>query len=88
MAVTAHHLYLFLSREIASLSLSLSLSLSFTTCTVPVHVSMYMQLLFDFLAFKNEISFWRRRKTMAGLSTRTSQTYIFFSCIHVYFILS
>lgn len=27
-------------------------------------------LLFDFLAFKNDISYWRERKTMVGLSTR------------------
>ncbi|XP_041375751.1 cleft lip and palate transmembrane protein 1-like protein [Gigantopelta aegis] len=27
-------------------------------------------LLFDFLAFKNEITYWKRRKTMVGLSTR------------------
>ena len=30
-----------------------------------------IHLLFDFLAFKNEISFWRNRTTMEGLSTRT-----------------
>merc|ERR1711976_1156979 len=30
-----------------------------------------VHLLFDFLAFKNDISFWRNRKTMEGLSTRT-----------------
>lgn len=28
------------------------------------------QILFDFLAFKNDISFWRSRKSMAGLSSR------------------
>lgn len=28
-------------------------------------------LLFDFLAFKNDIHFWRQRKNMVGLSTRT-----------------
>ncbi|KAK3085426.1 hypothetical protein FSP39_003122 [Pinctada imbricata] len=27
-------------------------------------------LLFDFLAFKNDISYWRKRETMVGLSTR------------------
>ena len=31
------------------------------------------QLLFDFLAFKNDISFWRGRRSMVGLSTRTSE---------------
>ncbi|XP_022091942.1 cleft lip and palate transmembrane protein 1-like protein [Acanthaster planci] len=35
-----------------------------------VIVSMF-HLLFDFLAFKNDISYWRQRNTMAGLSTRT-----------------
>ncbi|XP_050430955.1 lipid scramblase CLPTM1L-like [Adelges cooleyi] len=30
----------------------------------------FVHLLFDFLAFKNDISFWRSRKTMAGLSSR------------------
>ncbi|KAG7161338.1 cleft lip and palate transmembrane protein 1-like protein [Homarus americanus] len=28
-----------------------------------------LHMLFDFLAFKNDISFWRTRKTMAGIST-------------------
>ncbi|XP_043921082.1 cleft lip and palate transmembrane protein 1-like protein isoform X1 [Protopterus annectens] len=27
-------------------------------------------LLFDFLAFKNDISFWKRKKTMVGMSTK------------------
>ncbi|XP_065913590.1 lipid scramblase CLPTM1L-like [Dysidea avara] len=30
----------------------------------------FFHLLFDFLAFKNDISYWRKRKTMVGLSTR------------------
>jgi len=34
-----------------------------------IFVSIF-HLLFDFLAFKNDISFWRRRKTMVGLSSR------------------
>ncbi|XP_066288715.1 lipid scramblase CLPTM1L-like [Branchiostoma lanceolatum] len=34
-----------------------------------VAVSM-LHLLFDFLAFKNDISFWRNKDTMEGLSTR------------------
>jgi len=43
-----------------------------------------VHLLFDFLAFKNDISFWRGRTNMIGLSTRTllwrafSQFVIFF----------
>ncbi|XP_014681163.1 PREDICTED: cleft lip and palate transmembrane protein 1-like protein [Priapulus caudatus] len=42
-----------------------------------------LHLLFDFLAFKNDISFWKSRKSMEGLSTRTvvwrciSQTIVF-----------
>ncbi|CAH0592273.1 unnamed protein product [Chrysodeixis includens] len=41
-------------------------------------------LLFDFLAFKNDVSFWRRKRSLAGLSARTvfwrafSQMVIFF----------
>ncbi|CAH2239482.1 jg21489 [Pararge aegeria aegeria] len=41
-------------------------------------------LLFDFLAFKNDVSFWRRKSSFAGLSARTvfwrafSQLVIFF----------
>eukprot|EP00095_Tigriopus_kingsejongensis_P010369 snap_masked-scaffold933_size79438-processed-gene-0.6 protein:Tk10369 transcript:snap_masked-scaffold933_size79438-processed-gene-0.6-mRNA-1 annotation:"hypothetical protein DAPPUDRAFT_315834" len=30
-----------------------------------------VHLLFDFLAFKNDISFWRQRQSMVGLSSRT-----------------
>uniref|UniRef100_A0A914EDK8 Lipid scramblase CLPTM1L n=1 Tax=Acrobeloides nanus TaxID=290746 RepID=A0A914EDK8_9BILA len=43
-----------------------------------------VHLLLDILSFKNDISFWRGRKTMVGLSTKTlmwrciSQTIIFF----------
>lgn len=43
-----------------------------------------IHILLDLLAFKNDISFWRGRKTMVGLSTRTllwrcfSQAVIFF----------
>ena len=32
--------------------------------------SVLAQLLFDFLAFKNDIEFWRRRDSFAGLSTK------------------
>lgn len=31
------------------------------------------QLLFDFLAFKNDISFWRKKKSMMGMSTRAGR---------------
>jgi hypothetical protein len=43
-----------------------------------------VHLLFDFLAFKNDISFWRSKRTMEGLSRKTilwrafSQSVIFF----------
>ncbi|KAI4477296.1 hypothetical protein M0804_012886 [Polistes exclamans] len=43
-----------------------------------------VHLLFDFLAFKNDVSFWRRKNNLAGLSKWTviwrafSQTIIFF----------
>jgi hypothetical protein len=44
----------------------------------------FFHLLFEFLAFKNDINFWRKRKTTVGLSVKTlawrvfSQTVIFF----------
>lgn len=28
------------------------------------------QLLFDFLAFKNDISFWKQKKSMVGMSSK------------------
>merc|ERR1712203_666168 len=43
-----------------------------------------VHLLFDFLAFKSDINFWRGKKSMEGLSRKTilwrafSQTVIFF----------
>lgn len=33
-------------------------------------VSCYLQLLFDFLAFKNDISFWKKKRSMIGMSTK------------------
>ena len=36
-----------------------------------------MQLLFDFLAFKNDVSYWRKRKTMVGLSTRVGKDCVY-----------
>lgn len=32
---------------------------------------LLFQLLFDFLALKNDVSFWRTRRTLEGLSGRT-----------------
>ncbi|CAG9796774.1 unnamed protein product [Diatraea saccharalis] len=52
--------------------------LSATVCIASCH------LLFDFLAFKNDVSFWRRKRSLAGLSARSvfwrafSQFVIFF----------
>ncbi|KAI6194608.1 Ribonuclease [Aphelenchoides besseyi] len=52
--------------------------LALTVVVATVH------LLFDFLTFKNDVSFWRGRKTMVGISTRTliwrcfSETVVFF----------
>ncbi|KAI6228637.1 hypothetical protein M3Y99_01204300 [Aphelenchoides fujianensis] len=52
--------------------------LALTVVVATVH------LLFDFLTFKNDVSFWKGRKTMVGISTRTliwrcfSETVVFF----------
>lgn len=32
--------------------------------------AMFSQLLFDFLAFKNDISFWKQKKSMVGMSSK------------------
>uniref|UniRef100_A0A915I7N0 Lipid scramblase CLPTM1L n=1 Tax=Romanomermis culicivorax TaxID=13658 RepID=A0A915I7N0_ROMCU len=45
-----------------------------------------VHLLLDFLAFKNDISFWRNRKTMVGISTKTL-IWRFFSQAIVFFYL-
>lgn len=43
-----------------------------------------VHMLFDYLTFKNDVKFWRGRKTMVGISTRTllwrcfSNTVVFF----------
>lgn len=34
-------------------------------------MNIHLQLLFDFLAFKNDVSFWRRKRNFVGLSSRT-----------------
>lgn len=31
------------------------------------------QLLFDFLAFKNDISFWKQKKSMVGMSSKAGR---------------
>jgi len=40
-----------------------------------------LHTLFDFLAFKNDISFWRNTKTMEGLSLRTVGMNVFFQVV-------
>lgn len=37
--------------------------------------------LFDFLAFKNDVSFWRKNKSLAGLSVRAMVTNFFFQAV-------
>lgn len=37
---------------------------------VRIAVLLSLQLLFDFLAFKNDISFWKKKKSMIGMSTK------------------
>ncbi|KOB78827.1 putative conserved plasma membrane protein [Operophtera brumata] len=68
------------------------LNSSTTTVNITINVSpssygsmrLAMHLLFDFLAFKNDVAFWRRKRSLAGLSARTvfwrafSQFVIFF----------
>lgn len=40
---------------------------------LPISLScQYLQLLFDFLSFKNDIAFWNKKKTYVGLSLRTT----------------
>lgn len=31
---------------------------------------LFIKLLFDFLAFKNDINFWRKKDNIVGLSTK------------------
>jgi hypothetical protein len=59
---------------------------SILTDTNPVllGVTMIVSLLhsvFDFLAFKNSISFWRSQKSLAGLSMRTVAMSVFFQTV-------
>lgn len=36
-------------------------------------VLFFSQLLFDFLAFKNDISFWKQKKSMVGMSSKAGR---------------
>ncbi|GAB9469847.1 Cleft lip and palate transmembrane protein 1 [Globisporangium polare] len=47
---------------------------------ITVCVSM-LHSLFDFLAFKNDVSFWRNQKSLAGLSLRTIVLNTFFQLV-------
>lgn len=38
-----------------------------------VAVLFSFQLLFDFLAFKNDISFWKKKRSMIGMSTKAGR---------------
>lgn len=38
-----------------------------------IAVRFFFQLLFDFLAFKNDISFWKKKKSMIGMSTKAGR---------------
>ena len=40
-----------------------------------------LHMLFDFLAFKNDIQFWRKKKSMAGMSVRTLGVNCFFQTV-------
>lgn len=35
-------------------------------------LEIMFQVLFDFLSFKNDVAFWRRKRTFEGLSVRTT----------------
>ncbi|KAL1110605.1 hypothetical protein AAG570_008133, partial [Ranatra chinensis] len=54
--------------------------------SVTIFVSS-MHLLFDFLALKNDVSFWRSRKSLAGLSLRTVFWRAFSQVIIVFYLL-
>lgn len=43
------------------------------TLTDGIAVPSSFQLLFDFLAFKNDISFWKKKKSMIGMSTKAGR---------------
>ncbi|KAJ3188445.1 hypothetical protein HDU85_005596 [Gaertneriomyces sp. JEL0708] len=53
-------------------------------------VTMAVSLLhsaFDFLAFKNDIQFWRKRKDMEGLSFRTIILNVFFQTVTLLYLM-
>lgn len=54
--------------------------------SVTVFIASF-HLLFDFLAFKNDVSFWRGKKSMAGLSIRTVLWRAFSQCVILLYLL-
>ncbi|TYZ64372.1 hypothetical protein PybrP1_009052 [[Pythium] brassicae (nom. inval.)] len=53
-------------------------------------LTMFVSLLhslFDFLAFKNDVSFWRNQKSLAGLSLRTVVLNTFFQLVIFLYLL-
>ena len=46
-----------------------------------------LHMLFDFLAFKNDIQFWRKKKNMTGMSVRTLAVNCFFQTIIFFYLL-
>jgi hypothetical protein len=46
-----------------------------------------LHTIFDFLAFKNDISFWRSAKTLEGLSMRTVAINVFFQTVIFLYLL-
>ena len=53
-----------------TLLLPVFLHISVKPSSVTQFDHVFFQILFDALAFKNDISYWRKRKTMVGLSSR------------------
>eukprot|EP01136_Pigoraptor_vietnamica_P015559 Opistho-1_new@58879 len=53
---------------------------------VTMVVSM-LHSVFDFLAFKNDITFWKNRKSLEGLSVRTIFTNVFFQLVILLYLM-
>uniref|UniRef100_I2CSD6 Uncharacterized protein n=1 Tax=Nannochloropsis gaditana (strain CCMP526) TaxID=1093141 RepID=I2CSD6_NANGC len=46
-----------------------------------------LHMLFDMLAFKNDVSFWKQNKSLEGLSLRTIVVNTFFQCVIFLYLL-
>lgn len=68
--------------DIKSLALDTNFYLLMITVTV-----CFVHLIFDFLAFKNDIHFWKTRKNMEGLSARTIMWRAFSQAIIFLFLM-